>query len=144
VATYYAAGCSLSYRVVTNSGAAVVSRHDYKPFGEEISAGAGGRTTGMGFPGASDGLRQKFTGYERDSETMLDFAQARFYKSTYGRGVNGGRHDRGGTKARRAIAACNPLATAASTSAAERRFLGATNSYWCYNRIIFLLHCNLF
>lgn len=84
--TRYATADNLgSPRVVTNSGAAVVSRHDYKPFGEEISSGTGPRTTAMGFPGASDGLRQKFTGYERDAETMLDFAQARYFKSTYGR-----------------------------------------------------------
>ena len=35
-------------RVVTNSSAGVVSRHDYKPFGEEIGSGTGGRTSGMG------------------------------------------------------------------------------------------------
>ena len=74
-----------SPRVVTNSGASVVSRHDYMPFGEELGAGVGGRTTGMGFPGSSDGIRQKFTGYERDAETALDFAHARFYSSNQGR-----------------------------------------------------------
>ena len=74
-----------SPRVVTNSGASVVSRHDYMPFGEELGAGVGGRTTGMGFPGSSDGIRQKFTGYERDAETALDFAHARFYSSSQGR-----------------------------------------------------------
>ncbi len=84
--TRYATADNLgSPRVVTNSGAAVVSRHDYKPFGEEISAGAGGRTTGMGFPGASDGLRQKFTSQERDNETGLDYFRARYYSSTHGR-----------------------------------------------------------
>src|SRR5437868_2097676 len=39
-----------SPRVVTNSGASVISRHDYMPFGEELGAGVGGRTTGMGYP----------------------------------------------------------------------------------------------
>lgn len=73
-----------SARVVTNSGAGVVSRRDYMPFGEELGAGIGGRTTGMGFS-AADGLRQKFTSYERDNETGLDFAQARYYGSTQGR-----------------------------------------------------------
>jgi RHS repeat-associated protein len=38
----------------------------------------------MGF-GSSDGVRQKFTGYERDSETGLDYAKARYYSSTQGR-----------------------------------------------------------
>ena len=71
-------------RVLTNSSAAVVSRHDYMPFGEELGNGVGGRTTGMGY-GVADGLRQKHTSYERDSETGLDFAQARFYSSSQGR-----------------------------------------------------------
>ncbi|HEV2835744.1 MAG TPA: RHS repeat-associated core domain-containing protein [Pyrinomonadaceae bacterium] len=73
-----------SPRVVTNSSAAVISRHDYMPFGEELGAGVGGRTVGMGF-GVSDGMRQKFTSYERDLESGLDFAGARFYSSTHGR-----------------------------------------------------------
>jgi RHS repeat-associated protein len=73
-----------SPRVVTSSAAAVVSRHDFKPFGEEIGAGIGARTTGMGYS-VADGLRQKFTSYERDSETTLDYAQARYYSSVQGR-----------------------------------------------------------
>jgi RHS repeat-associated protein len=55
------------------------------PFGEELAAGVGGRTTAMGFPGTSDGLRQKFTQYERDNETGLDYAQARYYGNVQGR-----------------------------------------------------------
>src|SRR6185503_9291268 len=74
-----------SPRVVTNSGASVISRHDYMPFGDELGTGVGGRTTGMGYPGSSDGLRKKFTAHERDTETGLDFAQARFYSSIQGR-----------------------------------------------------------
>jgi RHS repeat-associated protein len=74
-----------SPRVVTNSSAAVISRHDYKPFGEELGAGTGDRTTGMGFPGSSDGLRQKFTSKERDNETGLDYFDARYFASSQGR-----------------------------------------------------------
>jgi len=74
-----------SPRVVTSSSAAVVSRHDYLPFGDEIGAGVGGRTSGMGFPGAADGLRQKFTSKERDTETGLDYFGARYYTSMQGR-----------------------------------------------------------
>jgi RHS repeat-associated protein len=37
----------------------------------------------MGY--ASDGIRQQFTAYERDAESGLDFAGARFYASTQGR-----------------------------------------------------------
>jgi len=73
-----------SPRVVTNSGGAVVSRHDYLPFGEELFAGTGGRTTALGYS-AADNLRQKFTGYQRDTESGLDFAQARYHSSQLGR-----------------------------------------------------------
>jgi RHS repeat-associated protein len=74
-----------SPRVVTNSSAGIVSRHDYMPFGEELGAGTGARTTAMGFPGPSDGLRQKFTAKERDVETGLDYFNARYYASVQGR-----------------------------------------------------------
>ena len=60
-----------------------VKRHDYLPFGEEIFAGIGGRTTGQGYVG--DNVRQKYTKYERDVETGLDFAEARYFSSTQGR-----------------------------------------------------------
>ncbi|HKR60080.1 MAG TPA: RHS repeat-associated core domain-containing protein [Pyrinomonadaceae bacterium] len=60
-----------------------VKRHDYLPFGEELFAGAGGRTTSNGYSG--DTVRQKFTSYERDNETGLDYAQARYYSSAQGR-----------------------------------------------------------
>jgi RHS repeat-associated protein len=72
-----------SPRVVTNSSAGV-SRHDFMPFGEELGASVGGRTTGMGFS-VTDGLRQKFTQKERDNETGLDFFEARYYSSMLGR-----------------------------------------------------------
>jgi RHS repeat-associated protein len=71
-------------RVVTNSSAGVVSRHDYKPFGEEIGSGIGSRTTGMGYS-VADGVRQRFTQKERDIETGLDYFGARYYASTQGR-----------------------------------------------------------
>jgi RHS repeat-associated protein len=74
-----------SPRVITNSSASVVSRHDYMPFGEELGAGTGGRTTGMGFSGSGDSNRKKFTGYQRDSESGLDYANARYYGNTQGR-----------------------------------------------------------
>ena len=43
----------------------------------------GGRTPGQGY--AWDSTRQQFTGYERDAETGLDFAQARYSSSSQGR-----------------------------------------------------------
>gem|GEM_PF-1634376 len=73
-----------SPRVITNSSAVVAGRHDYMPFGEELGATIGGRTTGMGFS-VADGSRQKFTQKERDNETGLDYFLARYYGSTQGR-----------------------------------------------------------
>jgi RHS repeat-associated protein len=71
--------------VVDKSGAlAGVKRHDYLPFGEELGAGTGGRTTTQGYS-ASDGIRQKFTDKERDTETGLDYFGERYYASTMGR-----------------------------------------------------------
>ena len=80
-----------STRVVTDAqgnahsnGGAKGARHDYLPFGEELYAGTGERMTGQGYS-VADNIRQKFTGYERDAETGLDFAQARYYASKQGR-----------------------------------------------------------
>ena len=64
------------------SGAAnAITRHDFLPFGEEL---AGAMRSGNGYGGAS-GTKQRFTGYERDTETGLDFAQARYMSSIQGR-----------------------------------------------------------
>ena len=61
-----------------------MTRHDYLPFGEDLGAGTGGRTTAQGYS-ASDGVRQHFTQKERDNETGLDFFEARYFSSTQGR-----------------------------------------------------------
>jgi RHS repeat-associated protein len=63
-----------------------VRRHDYLPFGEEnvYNAAGGSRTAANGYL-LNDGVRQQFTGHERDSETGLDFMQARYYASGQGR-----------------------------------------------------------
>jgi RHS repeat-associated protein len=63
---------------------ATVKRHDYLPFGEELSTGQGVRSTTLGY-GAADSVRQKFTSQERDNETGLDYFLARYYSSTQGR-----------------------------------------------------------
>jgi RHS repeat-associated protein len=71
--------------VADKSGSlAGIKRHDYLPFGEELYANMGGRTTTQGYS-AVDNVRQKFTGYERDGETNLDYAQARYYANSQGR-----------------------------------------------------------
>ena len=70
-----------SPRINTDVIGAVTSRHDYHPFGEEITAAQ--RTSGVGYAG--DTVRKQFTGYERDNESSLDFAQARMYGYNHGR-----------------------------------------------------------
>ncbi|HSL52763.1 MAG TPA: RHS repeat-associated core domain-containing protein [Pyrinomonadaceae bacterium] len=73
-----------SSRVITDSAQNVKERNDFLPYGEEIDAAIGDRSTVTGYS-APDGLRQKFTSKERDPETGLDFFQARYYASKYGR-----------------------------------------------------------
>nr|MDQ3010320.1 hypothetical protein [Acidobacteriota bacterium] len=76
-------------RLWTNSSGSVVTsgRHDYAPFGEELFAGVGVRTTGQNWQSATqaDGQRKQFVGYERDNESGLDFVQARYYSAIQGR-----------------------------------------------------------
>ncbi|MDQ3748275.1 MAG: hypothetical protein M3367_04540 [Acidobacteriota bacterium] len=64
-----------SPRIITDATGAVISRRDFMPFGEEVPRAGYG----------SDAVRQKFTAYERDNESELDFAQARYYSSKLGR-----------------------------------------------------------
>ncbi|HEV3470192.1 MAG TPA: RHS repeat-associated core domain-containing protein [Pyrinomonadaceae bacterium] len=65
----------------TTGSLAGVSRHDYFPFGEELTLG---RSAAQGY-GLPDGVRERWATYERDSETGLDYAQARYYSSAQGR-----------------------------------------------------------
>ena len=59
------------------------------PFGEELYANAGLRTTAQGYTAAgyssADKARHKFTEQERDDETAKDYMQARYYTNTQGR-----------------------------------------------------------
>src|SRR5262249_4626247 len=73
-----------STRLVTDSQGNVRARHDYLPFGEEIAAGIGGRTTGQGYS-VSDDTRQRFTSKERDTESALDYFGSRYYSFSQGR-----------------------------------------------------------
>lgn len=70
-----------SPRINTDKNGNVTARHDYHPFGEEIVTSQ--RNSGLGY--TDDSVRKQFTGYERDDETGLDYAQARMYKSAHGR-----------------------------------------------------------
>jgi RHS repeat-associated protein len=72
-------------RMIANKSGSLAStkRHDYLPFGEELLAYTGGRTTTQGYN--ADSVRQKFTSKERDNETGLDYFGARYYGSAQGR-----------------------------------------------------------
>lgn len=62
-----------------------IERRDYLPFGEELASTIGHRNANCaGYVGGNN-PRQKFTGYERDNESGLDFAQARYHSSRAGR-----------------------------------------------------------
>ncbi len=70
-----------SARVITNQNGAVTTRKDYMAFGDEASSAQ--RTTNLNYD--SSETRKGYTGYEKDSESGLEFAQARYYNSTHGR-----------------------------------------------------------
>ncbi len=70
-----------SPRILTDENGATISRRDFHPFGEEILTTH--RHPDHGY--TPDDARQKFTGYERDNESNLDFAQARYYNKNHGR-----------------------------------------------------------
>jgi RHS repeat-associated protein len=70
--------------VVDRSGSlGGIRRHDFCPFGEELSAGIGIRSAALGY--GDDSIRQKFGSKERDNETGLDFFEARYFSSVQGR-----------------------------------------------------------
>jgi RHS repeat-associated protein len=73
-----------SPRVITNATGQVTSRRDFLPFGEELTVNVGNRSANQQY-GTTDGIRQKFTGYQKDTETSLDFAEARMYENRFGR-----------------------------------------------------------
>ena len=67
-----------SPRINTNENGKVTARHDYRPYGEEVAERTHAQYVG-------DTIRKQFTQYERDNETDLDFAQARYFCSSSGR-----------------------------------------------------------
>jgi RHS repeat-associated protein len=73
-----------STRLVTRSDGTVKARYDYLPFGDELGAGIGQRTTALGYS-LADSTKQKFTQKERDNESGLDYFGARYYSSPQGR-----------------------------------------------------------
>ena len=79
-----------STRLLTDANGNVQRRYDYLPFGEEAWAGSqwGGRTSGMGYQATADGFNPKFTGQQRDTESLLDYFHARYYAPYQGRFVS--------------------------------------------------------
>jgi RHS repeat-associated protein len=73
--------------VMNNSGSGtstILARHDYLPFGEEIWAGVGLRTTTQKYA-MTDKVRQRFALTERDEASGLDHTWFRKYDSFAGR-----------------------------------------------------------
>jgi RHS repeat-associated protein len=74
-----------SPRVITDSFGNVAARRDFRPFGEQVSVDGNYRSASFYASGTADNIRQKFTGYQKDNETNLDFAEARMYENRHGR-----------------------------------------------------------
>jgi RHS repeat-associated protein len=72
-------------RVVTDRDGVVKERTDYAPFGTTILSSAGSWRLGYAGYTGDAGVRQKFTGKERDVETGLDYFGARYMSSAQGR-----------------------------------------------------------
>ena len=72
-------------RVITDASNAVLQCRDYLPFGDELLASAQNGRSGIACYSGETGLRQKFTGKERDAESRLDFFGARYYSWAQGR-----------------------------------------------------------
>ena len=70
-----------SPRINTDANGAVTARHDYHPFGEEISGSS--QRVGLGY--SSDTVRKQFTGHEGDAETRMYYAKARMLTFTLAR-----------------------------------------------------------
>jgi RHS repeat-associated protein len=73
-----------SPRVITNENGAVVNRKDFSAFGEETLSSQ--RTVALGYTdAAARNVRQDYTGYQKDTESGLEYAQARYYNAQQGR-----------------------------------------------------------
>ena len=70
-----------SARVITDQNGKVTTRKDYLAFGDEASSAQ--RAANPNYD--SSETRKGYTGYEKDDESGLEFAQARYYNATHGR-----------------------------------------------------------
>jgi RHS repeat-associated protein len=73
-----------SPRITTDKNGGVISRKDFTTFGEEVtSTERVSGTNGNGYNAPE--VRQDYTGYQKDEESGLEFAQARYYNTKHGR-----------------------------------------------------------
>jgi RHS repeat-associated protein len=70
-----------SPRIITNQNGQVTSRRDFMPYGEDLYTAE--RTPQLGYK--NDNVKERFTGYARDQESGLEYAQARMYSASLGR-----------------------------------------------------------
>jgi RHS repeat-associated protein len=70
-----------SPRLITDATGKVIARHDYSAFGDETFTVQ--RTQSLNYK--PDTIRQDYTGYQKDDESGLEFAQARYYNTSHGR-----------------------------------------------------------
>ena len=73
-----------SPRIITDQNGAVISRKDFAAFGDEIfTPQRTGGPSGNGYDPPN--IRQDYTGYQKDGESSLEYAEARYYNSGHGR-----------------------------------------------------------
>jgi RHS repeat-associated protein len=70
-----------STRIITDQNGAVTARKDFTAYGETVISSQ--RVEGNGYGGPP--IRQDYTGYQKDSESLLEYAQARYYNLSHGR-----------------------------------------------------------
>ncbi len=70
-----------SPRIITDNIGKVIARKDFNAFGDETNSAQ--RTTALGYK--PEEIRQDYTGYQKDDESGLEFAQARYYNNKHGR-----------------------------------------------------------
>jgi RHS repeat-associated protein len=129
-----------STRAVTGQNGEVKSRHDYLPFGEEIDGLKAPNSGRASFASYNYGtVRQKFTGYERDDETGLEYAQARYFSSVQARFTSvdplpaSAKPTNPQTWNRYAYVSNNPLASTDPTGMIEWRMNDTTRAVDWYN-----------
>ena len=73
-----------SPRIITNENGVITGRKDYTAFGEEIVTSQRTSPNRTDYTDL-DEIRQGYTGYEKDEESELEYAQARYYNASHGR-----------------------------------------------------------